>query len=266
MEAPSVHLQMSEAWWPLEAFVSSCLPLPSCLLPKGEKQPVLVLPAFTADDASTLSLRHVLRRHGHWVHAWRLGNNVGPTPRAVAGMRSRVWRLSQHHGRPIALVGWSLGGIYARMLARDLPECVSQVITLGSPFRAQDRDRSAVQGLWDQVKHLHGDEYILDANEESRPALKVPATSIFTKSDGVVRWELCVDDVSGLTGDRQAENIEVFATHSGLGLNSSVAYAVLDRVAQPVGEWQPFVPPRLIDWWYPRGAASTMRDFSFRAA
>ena len=103
-------------------------------LPRGDGHPVLVLPGLLADDVSTRALRSVLRRLDYRVHGWRLGRNIGPTPACVSGMRQRVDDLSDRYGRPITLVGWTLGGIFARELARQTPHPVRHVPTLGSPF------------------------------------------------------------------------------------------------------------------------------------
>ena len=260
MEAPPLRLQAMEALWPVEAAAFNLFPPPTSMLPASQSRPVLVLPGFTAGDLSTLPLRQLLRGQGHWVHAWRLGRNLGPTHRAVQGMRALLHQLADRHSSPITLIGWSLGGVYARALASERPELVSQVITLGSPFRVGDGDRSAAQPLWERVRHLHTQDLIAgDVAEEARAALTVPATSIFTKTDGVVRWQLCVDDVGPLAGNRRAENIEVYGTHSGLGVNTSAAFAVLDRLARPVDAWQPFQAPRLLEPWYPQSTVKSER-------
>src|SRR6476646_5869307 len=104
-------------------------------LPRGDGHPVLVLPGLLADAVSTRILRRVLRRLDYHVHGWRLGRNIGPTAECVSGLRDRMEDLSDRYGRPVSLIGWSLGGIFARDIARRAPEAVRQVITLGSPFR-----------------------------------------------------------------------------------------------------------------------------------
>src|SRR6516164_9814012 len=100
------------------------------VLGHGDGHPVLVLPPFTSDDASTQPLRWVLRSQGYWVHGWRLGWNLGPMAETVDGMHARLQALVDHHGRTVTLIGHSLGGIYARELARRHPDAVRQVITL----------------------------------------------------------------------------------------------------------------------------------------
>jgi hypothetical protein len=250
---PSWRRQVLEARWPLEAAALSMIG-PSCpLLGRGDGHPVLVLPGFTADDVSTVPLRSALAAHGYTVHGWRLGRNLGPTSRAVAGMRALVEEFHHAGGERVSLVGWSLGGIYARLLARDRPALVRQVITLASPYRMIGGDRSVATPLWKRVEHLHDGELPMGGiAEDARPPLTVPATSIYTRDDGVVRWQLCVDEVGPAAPNPRAENIEVYGTHIGLGVNPAAVVAILDRLAQPEDEWRPFRPPVALRPWYPR--------------
>src|SRR5262249_24061420 len=104
-------------------------------LPVGDGHPVLVLPGLVADDSSTWTLRRILRGLGYRVHGWRLGRNVGPTAATVTGLANRLSDLQARYGSALSVIGWSLGGIYARGLARNTPSAVRQVITLGSPIR-----------------------------------------------------------------------------------------------------------------------------------
>jgi pimeloyl-ACP methyl ester carboxylesterase len=251
VRAPRRSLQLMEAaWLPFEA-AGFCVLRP--LLRSagaGDQHPVLLLPGFGADDHSTIPLRSVLRSQGYWAHSWHLGRNIGPTATIVAGMHRRMDELHTRHGRTVTLIGQSLGGIYARFLARQDPTAVRQVITLGSPYRMVDGDRSAAQSMWERVRHLHdGDLGDGVAREEERPPLVVPATSIYSRTDGVAPWHTCIDEVRP-----HAENIEVRGSHVGMGLNPAVVVAVLDRLAQPEGDWRPFAPPPGLRSWYPRPA------------
>ena len=216
----------------------------------GDQHPVLLLPGFATDDRSLAPLRWTLRGQGYWAHAWRLGPNIGPTARAVAGMQRRLLDLHAEHGRTVTLIGQSLGGVYARLLAREHPAAVRQVITLGSPYRMVAGDRSNADQAWRLVEHLHdGDLPHHDAREEDRPPLLVPATSIYSRADGVAAWQTCIDVVR-----EHAENIEVRGSHIGMGLNPAVIVAVLDRLGQPEGDWRPFAPPPGLRSWYPKPA------------
>ena len=146
-------------------------------------------------------------------------------------------RLAQIHyttGRKVSLVGWSLGGIYARDLALRAPDVVRYVVTLGSPF-AGDVTATNATRLYEA---LSGEQ--VQANDDLRQAiagdLPVPATSIYSRTDGIVNWR-----TSLLRPSDTAENIEVlFASHLGMGVNSAVLWALADRLAQPAGEFTPF--------------------------
>ncbi len=208
------------------------------LIGRGDDHPVLVLPGFLAGDASTTPLRSVLQSQGYWVHGWRLGRNLGPTSTIVEGLVDRLHQLHDRHDRPVSIVGWSLGGIYARRLARRFPDLVRQVITMGSPIRITDGDRSAASAIYDRLRPTHAIELegLLPGGADH--PLPVPSTSIYTRTDGVVRWWQCLETV-GPT----AENIEVRGSHSGLGFNPAAIYAVSDRLARPADDWRPFRRP-----------------------
>jgi pimeloyl-ACP methyl ester carboxylesterase len=219
---------------------------------RGDRHPVLVLPGFTASDSSTVPLRWFLRSHGYWVHGWSLGTNVGPTRRIVQGIDDRLIELHTRHGRTVSLIGWSLGGIYARELARRHPEAVRQVITLGSPFQLKQGDKSAATALWDRLSPTFQDEFLdtVLRPDDGKVELQVPATAIYSRGDGVVRWYTCIE-----RRGPQRENIEVQGSHSGLGFNPAVLVAVADRLALPEGSWRPFKPPIALRHWYPRASA-----------
>lgn len=214
--------------------------------PRGSGQPVLVLPGLLAGDLSTLPLRSFLRGHGFSVHGWQLGANVGPTPRVEAGLIERVDRIAQEHGRPVALVGWSLGGIYARLLAADVPELVAQVVTLGTPFAMDHAGQTRAQGAYDRFKHLHTPGRGLPVPAAVRGPLPVPATSVWSRHDGIVSWRTSLERPSPT-----AENIAVLSSHLGLGHNAGVLFATADRLAQAPGRWQPFRAPHWLRPLFP---------------
>lgn len=217
-------------------------------LPRGDGHPVLVLPGFTAADRSTTQLRWLLRGLGYKSYGWRLGTNLGPTTQIVDGLSERIDQIrAAHPDRPISIIGWSLGGIYARVLARENPQYFRQVITLGSPFRTRVGDRSAVSQLWDSLTPLHDQEFLQAFADDDRPPLHIPATSIYSRTDGVVNWRLCLETKSPI-----AENVEIIGSHSGMGFNTAIAYVIADRLSQPAGNWRHFRAPLLLRAAYPR--------------
>jgi pimeloyl-ACP methyl ester carboxylesterase len=228
------------------ALYLAAAPLLRRTAPRGDGHPVLVLPGLMAADSSTRALRGYLRRIGYHVHGWRLGRNRGPTREAVEGMGARLDALLERHGRKVSVIGWSLGGIYAREMARLRPDDVRQVITLGSPFNMKDGDESRAHSTYQRFAHLHIDAGRLRSGGTAVP-LSVPATSVYTKHDGIVSWRTCLDEVSP-----QSENVAVFGAHAGLGHNPMALWVIADRLAQPEGAWKPFVPPRGTRHLFPR--------------
>lgn len=219
------------------------------LIGRGDRHPVLVLPGFTADDRSTVPLRWFLRGQGYWTHGWHLGSNLGPTPRTLQGIEARLDEIYERHERKVTLIGWSLGGIYARMLARRAPDKVRQVITLGSPFRMVEGDRSHADRLWRVFEPGFSPSAMesLVMDEDRKPALEVPSTAIYSRTDGVVKWYMCIERAGDLR-----ENIEVRSSHVGLGWNPAVLVAIADRLAQPEGTWRPFRAPLASSYLFPR--------------
>ena len=220
----------SRAVWEMGAFLATW-PLLR-LGPRGDGHPVLVLPGMAASDTSTRPLRAFLKDRGFAAHGWKLGPNHGPRPGVEQKMRERLTELAERYGQKVSLIGWSLGGIFARELARHAPAQVRGVITLGSPFAGSPRASNA----WKMYERLSERSVNDDAlRERMRQPLPVPATAIYSRSDGIVAWQGCLEQAGPL-----AENIEVEGSHCGLGHNPVVLHAIADRLAQPEGGWKPF--------------------------
>lgn len=214
-------------------------------VPRGDRHPVLVLPGFMTSDLSTVTLRTMLRSAGYRAHGWRLGRNIGPSAAIVEGLRNRLDGLTRTYGQPISVIGWSLGGIFARQLAREAPDQVRQVITLGSPIRLARHDQSWAGSLYARFAPVHITELDLPL-ERDAPPLPVPATSIYSRIDGIVAWQTCLDEPGP-----QAENIAIWASHFGFGHHPAAIWAIADRLAQRRGEWRPFEPPALLRAAFP---------------
>ncbi|MFP5357183.1 MAG: alpha/beta fold hydrolase [Gammaproteobacteria bacterium] len=214
--------------------------------PRGDGHPVLVLPGMAASDVSTRPLRAFLRARGYHAHGWKLGRNTGNRER-YERLALRLLALHARHGRRVSLIGWSLGGIVARELAKQHPQAVRQVITLGSPFAGPARASNA----WRLYEWLSGQRTEDGpAHRALREPPPVPVSAVYSRSDGIVAWQSCRE-----TPGPQRENIEVIASHCGLGHHPAVLNAVADRLAQPEGQWAPFVADGLWRWCYPRPTA-----------
>jgi pimeloyl-ACP methyl ester carboxylesterase len=208
------------------------------LVGRGDQHPVLVLPGFTSTDLSTEPLRWFLRGQGYWCHGWHLGRNLGPTDAVIDGLSERLVQIGERHQRKVSLVGWSLGGIYARMLAQRFPDHVRDVITMGTPYQLETGDHTAFDPLWNRIAPAFTSE-LVEVMQQLRQPLNMPTTAIYTKGDGIVDWHLCLQPEGPMR-----ENIEVHGSHSGLGWNPAVLYAVSDRLHQTEGSWKPFAIPR----------------------
>ena len=202
--------------------------------PRGDGHPVLALPGFLASDLSMAPLRRYLTELGYDAHAWQMGRNLGGLVKMRAALRERLAAIHAATGRKVSLVGWSLGGVYARDLALHAPELVRYVVTLGSPFANDVRATNATK-LYEALsgETVGDDPEFLAAIAGDLP---MPATSIFSRADGVVNWRTCL-----LRPSAVAENIEVYlASHVGLGVNPAALWAVADRLAQREGQFSQF--------------------------
>jgi pimeloyl-ACP methyl ester carboxylesterase len=202
--------------------------------PRGDGHPVLTLPGFLAGDLSMAPMRRYLKELGYATYAWKMGRNIGGVSRMRSSLRDRLAEIHAATGRKASIVGWSLGGVYARDLALQAPDMVRDVVTLGSPFAGDVRATNATR-LYEALSR----EPIED-NSELRKAIAgdmpVPTTSIFSRSDGVVNWRTCL-----LRPSDTSENIEVhLASHVGLGVNAAALWAIADRLAQTEGEFAQF--------------------------
>ncbi|MFM9828901.1 MAG: esterase/lipase family protein [Sphingomonas sp.] len=235
---PSPLLALTELPRALAEFSSLGAAAPLlALAPRGDGHPVMVLPGFVTSDVSTTVLRRFLARLGYNALPWELGRNLGPKAIGWTGEKL-VARLEAVHaatGQRVSLVGWSLGGVMARQLSRRAPDAVRQVISLGSPFAGTPR----ATNVWRAYEALTGqkidDKDTREQLRESATPPPVPSTSIYTREDGVVAWQNCIEPRAV-----QTDNIEVHGSHCGLGVNPAVLYAIADRLAQPEGDWHPF--------------------------
>lgn len=242
IRAPNIGLLLLEARAPAE-----CLALLAAWpwlgrVPRGDGHPVMVYPGLAANDLTTAPLRRFLRRLGYAVQAWGQGMNYGPRAGVLERCSADVEALAARHAQPVSLIGWSLGGIYAREVAKLHPGITRCVVTLGAPFSGPPRATNA----WRAYQWLTGssvdDPEMLRRVREPPP---VPTTSIYSRSDGMVAWRCSLNEAGPL-----AENIAVPASHIGMGVNPLALYAVADRLAQPVGRWQPFAVAGARRWFF----------------
>lgn len=221
------------------------------LAPRGDGHPVLVLPGFGGGDGSTTVIRRYLAGQGLGTHAWELGRNLGSAmpdlQRRLSERLETVWR--EGGGRKVSLVGWSLGGVYARLLTHMHPERVRQVITLGSPIGGTPRP-SRAQRVMSRLgaTGIDREEALRLRRLASDPLPGVPSTAVYSRTDGIVPWQIARQQPGPL-----AENIEVYGSHIGLGFNASALYLLAERLAQPEAHWQSFQRSGWKRWVYGPG-------------
>jgi len=182
-------------------------------VPRGNGQPVLVLPGLGGSDTSTAPLRWFLGQLGYRSFGWGLGQNRGFGRHVTDGLDELL--AAKRDRGPVSIIGWSLGGLHAADLARRRPDAVRSLITLGSPLAGR-----------------------------RRPPASVPTTSIYSRSDAIVPWRTSLLHVRG-----RHENVEVPGSHLGLGHNPAVIVVIADRLAQNIEQWQPFTAPPWAGRW-----------------
>lgn len=206
-------------------------------LPRGDGHPVMVLPGWLTSDLSTRPLRGFLTELGYSAHGWGLGRNMGGSEEMETQLAQRIEALADETGSKVSLIGWSAGGVYARALAHQMQHNVRQVITMGSPFRGI-KGTTSVEWLYEWITGEPIDDADQQVRNRAAAPPPVPTTSIYSKGDGIVHWEVCRDEEEG----HMRQNFEVKGSHTGLGHNPRVLQCIADRLALAEGTWRPYVP------------------------
>ena len=233
IKRPSIFLFFTEIWRALRE-LSQALPFIKQykVKQKGDGHTVFVIPGFLASDASTKPLRRFLEKIGYQTCGWELGTNLADLEQ-LAIISEKIHRLYAQNQQPISLIGWSLGGVYAREMAKEHPEKIRQVITLGSPFGGIMEPNNA-NITFEFIKWLKGYPEI-DADFVAtlpNPA-PVPSTAIYSKKDGIVPWQTCIEKIE----DATHQNIESFGSHLGMGVNTQVLEVIADRLNYAEDNW-----------------------------
>ena len=193
--------------------------------PKGDGHPVLVVPGFLTNDAYMSTLQSRIREQGYAVYGWDDGFNVGADKTVAGHLAARLKEIYAENGnKKVSLIGYSLGGVYARELARQYPDMVRNVITLSSPFGLKDARVDSINGFYGGTA----------SPEATLAPPPVPTTAVYSRSDMVVDWRTALNAKAP-----QAENIEVHGGHVLMPFNAEVTAVVLDRLAEADTRWQP---------------------------
>lgn len=213
--------------------------------PRGDGHGVLVLPGLLASDSSTALLRRYLGLLGYQVRGWSLGRNIGPTDDVLDGLPAMLSALVSQSGGPVSVIGWSLGGIYGRELARRHTGQVRQVITLGSPFALTDSGQSRADRAYERRARLHAATGVPTRGEIRRP-IPVPSTAVYSRRDGIVSWQACIEPET-----ERHQNVEVRCAHLGFGVDPATLWLIADRLAVSAGQRREFRPPAALRGLYP---------------
>ena len=240
--APNALLMMLEGRAPWEyAALLAALPWLK-RLPRGDGHAVIVYPGLGAADITTAPLRSFLEELGYSAHPWKQGFNFGPRRGVLDAVRRHLQHVAERHDGKVSLIGWSLGGLYARELAKEFPQLARCVITLGSPFTGHPRATNAWR-FYQLVSGQNVHDPALVAQLRTLPP--VPTTSIYSRTDGIVAWHCSLNEDAP-----HAENIEVHASHIGMGMNPLALYAIADRLRQDPQRWQRFDARGARRWFY----------------
>ncbi len=193
---------------------------------KGDGHPVLVVPGLLCTDFSTRVLRRFVNQLGYNALGWELGRNLGDLNdfKDLNRLNKRIDDIYKQYNTKITLIGWSMGGIYVREIAKQRPELFNQVITLGSPFADVEAPNNA-KWIYERLTDTSGVDEAWRL-QISHPA-RIPTTAIYTKQDGIVPWQACMEGIE----DKSHQNIEVRGSHWGLGMNARVLSIVGEKLA-----------------------------------
>jgi pimeloyl-ACP methyl ester carboxylesterase len=201
------------------------------LQPRGRGEPVLVLPGYGAGDGSTSFLKTYLRFLGYRVSGWHLGRNSGNVPDLLPRVMKRVLSMHRRTQERVRLVGWSLGGFIAREAARERPDVIHQVITLGTPVVGGPKYTVIAQSF--RRRGIDLDAMEAEIALRNTILLRTRVTALYSRNDAVVAWQACID-----RNCENVEHVEVTTTHMGFGFSPQVYKIIAQRLADnsPAGD------------------------------
>lgn len=192
--------------------------------PRGNGRIAVAVPGWKAPEVTTAPLRGYLRSLGHDARSWGFGVNQGDVEAKRDEMIAKVRTLHACTGRPVNLLGWSLGGVVAREVARSAPEAVHRLVIYGSPVVGGPTHTAGVGAYAaDEVVRIRE----LQAHLDTTDPITTPITAIFSRNDSVVDWRACIDRFS-----RDVTMVEVGSTHVGLGIDPDVWLTVAEALAE----------------------------------
>lgn len=230
---PPLSLLSSEPLRAAWEFLSHKLATRQPPLTRGDGHPIVFFPGLGSDGRALAPLRQYCQTMGYQAIDWGRGFNAGPKGAIdpwLGELAEHTRNLIRPHAQPATLIGWSLGGFYARETAKILKgQGIRQVITLGTPFN----DGVGYTNVAWVFRLLNGSELKIDPALAARlrKPPPVPTTSIYSRSDGVVAWQTC----RHANRHRQVRDIEVEGSHCGMGWNPRIIKVITELLAEPAG-------------------------------
>ncbi len=226
LRAPKPALRLLEA----RAFfeIGSLVPNAPSLLkqPRGDGRPIVLMPGFLADARSMWPLRGFLRYLGYDARGWGLGLNQGDPETFGARFLERIDDLDWGE-QGLTLIGWSLGGVVARVVATERPDAVREVITLGTPVEGGPK-YTTTGDYYARKRGIDLDAFEQHVHQQNSRGLDVPLTVIYSRTDAVVSWRAAIDRYNP-----QANHIEVPGSHVGLGFSPKVWRVIAGTLSTP---------------------------------
>ena len=207
------------------------------LQPRGHGQPILVLPGYGAGDGSTVILKSYLRVLGYRVSGWHLGRNSGNVPDLMPRVMKRLLSMHRRSQERVRLIGWSLGGFIAREAARERPDLVHQVITLGTPVIGGPKYTVIAERL--RRRGIDLDAMEAEIASRNTILLQTRVTALYSRADAVVAWQACIDH-----NGQNVEHVEVRTSHMGFGFSPQVYKIIAQRLADHPAESCVVAPTR----------------------
>lgn len=219
IKRPSIFLNLTEIFRAMFQLMRGYFYLnrmPKSAIGKGK--PVLVIPGLLSTDRATALLRKSLSKQGYEVSGWEMGMNRGRME-SIPPLIEKLEKMQAKYNQKVIVIGWSMGGIFAREITKLRPELVSKVVTIGSPFADVNAPNNAKWAYELLNKGVVVDEKFMAQLPVPAP---VPTLAMYSKSDGIVPWEACRE----LLEDENHTNMEIFSSHLGMGVNPDVMQKV----------------------------------------
>jgi pimeloyl-ACP methyl ester carboxylesterase len=196
------------------------------LQPRGNGEPVLLFPGHGMGDGSTFILKAFLRMQGYRARGLGLGRNMGVVADLLPRVLKRLASFARRSNQKVTLIGWSFGGYIAREIARERPDLVRQVITLGTPVIGGPK-YTVVAEMY-RRRGMDIEEIAAEVEWRNQAAqLETPVVAIYSRADAVVAWQACIDRQTP-----NVEHVEVKTTHFGFGFSADVYKIIAWQLAK----------------------------------